>query len=743
MGFVNPPNPPVGATGITFQEIAATPLGHALGEQAAGALAKRLVRHSLDAGVVLFRQGEPGEQLYLVLRGRLGARIAGDGGTTQPLGEIGPGELVGEAALLTGAPRLATVESLEHCVLAALGGDAWRELLCSMPALEAAVSRSVAWRAQASEARHFRPDAGWITTWLAHSTLLAGAEPPAFAALERELMWQVLPGGETLVAEGDVGACMWFVVRGRFLATVRRDDDSVHVVGEIGPGECVGEMALLSDAPRSATVKAVRDAELLRLPKSAFDRLAGAHPQAMLRLSRAVVERFQRALEGRRVRLADRTVAIVPARPDVPLGAFAANLSEQLSRLVRTAVLDGTAHMREEAASAESPPEVLLFVCDASLTPWTERCIRQADDIVIVVRADGDVHVSPLEAAALASARRREAGSHLVLLQGSGAAPHDTDAWLAQRPRLRHHHVRPGRADDHARLARLLAGRAVGVALSGGGARGFAHIGALQALRDAGIPVDMVAGTSMGAMIGALHALGHGPEAMLERCRAWTLERPWGDYTLPLASIVSGGRMRRALARLLGNERIEDLWLPYACVSSNLTRACADTHTRGPLAQRVRASNAVPGLAPPVYVQGEVHVDGGVLDNLPVEALTRMGAGTVIAVDVGTELNVDAPARYLDCPSGWVLLWDGMRGRPKRAAPVFVTLTRAFTLASDGRAREASRKADLTIRPALDGYASSDFDRLDAISDIGLRSARDALARWTARPLNAAREPGP
>ncbi len=743
MRHVNEEKQAGGAGGITPEEIAATPLGHALGAAGSQALAARLRRRTLDAGAVLFRQGDAGEQLYLVLAGRLLATIAGEGGAAQPLGEIGPGELVGESALLTGAPRSATVQSLQACVLAALDAQAWGELRSSLPALEATIARSVAWRARASEARHFRPDAAWIGTWLARSALLAGAEPAALAALERELMWQVVPGGEQLVEEGEPGACMWFVVRGRFLATVRRDGGAVEAVGEIGPGECVGEMALLSDAPRSATVKALRDAELLRLPKSAFDRLAGAHPQAMLRLARAVVARFQRTLEGRHLRPAERTVALVPARPDVPLAPFAATLSEALSELVRTAVLDGTAQAREDAASAEAPPELVLLVCDAEATPWTTRCLRQADELVIVARAGGDAGVSPLEQEALAAARRHEATGHLVLLQEGGAAPRDTEAWLAQRPGLRHHHVRPARADDHARLARRLSGRAVGVALSGGGARGFAHIGALRALHDAGIPVDMVAGTSMGAMIGALHALGHDPQAMLERCRAWTLARPWGDYTLPLASIVRGRRMRDALARLLGRPRIEDLWLPYACVTSNLTRACADAHTRGPLARLVRASNAVPGLAPPVYHQGEVHVDGGVLDNLPVDVLRRMGAGTVIAIDVGTELNVDAPAHFVDCPSGWALLWDGLRGRPKRAAPVFVALTRAFTLASDGRARESARQADLVIRPALDGWTSADFSRIDPISEAGFQATSDALAGWAQRPFSADRTPSP
>jgi predicted acylesterase/phospholipase RssA len=284
---------------------------------------------------------------------------------------------------------------------------------------------------------------------------------------------------------------------------------------------------------------------------------------------------------------------------------------------------------------------------------------------------------------------------------------------------------------DLARLARLLSRKAVGLALSGGGARGFAHIGVLKALDEAGVPVDLVAGTSMGAMIAAVHALGQAPKANLDRCLAWTQEHPWSDYTLPLASIVRGRRMRRALTNLLGNGRIEDLWLPYACITSNLTRATADTHTNGPLVHLVLASNSVPGLAPPVYYQGDVHVDGGVMDNLPVGVLRRMGAGRVIAVDVGTELHVTAPAGLDECPGGSALLWDRLRRRPRQAPPIFVSLTRAFTLASDERAQTAGHEADLALRPPLEGYSSSDFKHIKPIAEIGYRYASRRLAEWS------------
>jgi predicted acylesterase/phospholipase RssA/CRP-like cAMP-binding protein len=719
--------------GITYPEIAATPIGQTLGADDGRAFAGCLERRALEPGEVLFRQGEAGDRLFLVLRGRLRAIAGGESGAEQLLGEIGPGELLGESDLLLGAPRSTSAAAAGPAVVGALGAAAWEDLRAGHPAVAAAVARSLEWTERTSETRRFRPDAAWICAWLGRTELLSGVGAAALQELERELMWETLPGGEVLVRAGEAGDCMWFVVRGRLRASVLQEGGVPRVVGEIGAGECVGEMSLLSGSPRSTTVKAVRDTELLRLPKSAFERLVGTHPETMLGVTRAIVARLQRVLGARAAQPSERTLAVVAGGSDVPLAAFAEALAGELSRLARTVVLDGTAATRDAAAVAGQAPEVVVFVCDPTLTPWSTRCLREADELVVVARADGDAQPGPLEREALAAAGRRDAGCHLVLLHGAGGAPSGTDAWLAARPPLHHHHVRPDRVSDYARLARLLSGRAIGLALSGGGARGFAHIGVLRAIHEAGVPVDLVAGTSMGAMIAAVHALGYAPESVLDRCRAWSRERPWGDFTLPLASIVRGRRVRRALTNLLGHGRIEDLWLPFACVTSNLTRATVDVHTAGPLAQLVLASNSVPGLAPPVCHQGEVHVDGGVMDNLPVAALRRMGAGRVIAVDVGTEIRVATPPEHDECPSGWRILWDGLWGRPKRALPVFLTITRAFTLASDERAHAACRDADLALHPPLGDYASTDFQQIDPIADMAFHYASERLAEWSAR----------
>jgi predicted acylesterase/phospholipase RssA len=259
-------------------------------------------------------------------------------------------------------------------------------------------------------------------------------------------------------------------------------------------------------------------------------------------------------------------------------------------------------------------------------------------------------------------------------------------------------------APEAARLARRLAGRAVGVVLSGGGARGLAHIGVLEALSEAGVVVDRVGGCSMGALVGAQFALGRDPVEIRERCRAELVERnPLGDYTVPRIALTRGRRGRAMLERLLGEARIEDLPRDFFCVSSDLVAGTLAVHREGRLADAVAASVALPGIVPPVRLGGRVLVDGGVLDNLPVGEMAAAGEGPVIAVDV--------TARY----------------DPSARAGIRETLLRTLVLGSSDTSAAAQAHADLVVEPDVAGIGMLDFARLDDLVQRGREGARWAL----------------
>ena len=260
---------------------------------------------------------------------------------------------------------------------------------------------------------------------------------------------------------------------------------------------------------------------------------------------------------------------------------------------------------------------------------------------------------APTEAERALLWRRRSGGSgggapvELALVFDSGASPIGLRAWRDARPDLlRHHCLRLGSREDVERLARRVAGRGVGVVLTGGGGHGLAHLGALRALEDAGVPIDCVGGTSQGALMAALYARHASTTHTLPRVKALAraLRSPrhlLTDLTLPVLSLFSGKGVDAILRAALGEgTRAEDLWLGFFCCSANLTRGRLQTHTQGEVWRCVRASMTVLGLLPPVADEatGDVLVDGGYLNPIPVDVMReKMGVETVIVVDVEDE----------------------------------------------------------------------------------------------------------
>ena len=309
---------------------------------------------------------------------------------------------------------------------------------------------------------------------------------------------------------------------------------------------------------------------------------------------------------------------------------------------------------------------------------------------------------------------------------------------------LRHHHVRWDRYGDVERLARFLGGQAVGIGLGGGGARGFAHIGSLRALEEAGIPVDVVAGTSMGANIAAQAAMGWSPDRMVAvNRRIWIEIAPQKKFTLPVISILGSKKALECGRMMYDDYDIEDLWLPFYCVSSNLTTARPAVHRKGSLLWAVTASSSLPGVAAPVVEGGHLLVDGGLLDNVPTRLLRSWGAGTVIA----SEVTVETDSRFVRdrVPT----TWEAVRSRARRGAlpqdtfpSIAEVAMRAAMLHSTYRQRATIEGADLALRPPVETYRMTDWAALDDLVAAGYAHATEEIAAWRARRASSEPLPG-
>jgi NTE family protein len=317
--------------------------------------------------------------------------------------------------------------------------------------------------------------------------------------------------------------------------------------------------------------------------------------------------------------------------------------------------------------------------------------------------------------------------AEVVLLHRDHIIAGTSRRWLDLRPGLTHYHVR--KTADIARLARMLTGRGLGVVLSGGGARGLAHIGVLRAIREAGITVDSIGGTSIGAIIAAGFASEWTHEEIATRVhRCFVATNPLNDYTLPLVSLVSGRKVSRLLRREFADAAIEDIPLPFFCVSSNLSTGHLAVHRSGEVWRWLRASVAIPGVLPPVVHRGELFVDGATINNLPVDIMREAGLGRVIGVDVGADRVFTTTSVDSDTPPLWNLM-QWFRGRKQRIN-ILQILWRAGMINSAANSISRRELSDLLLQPPLEQIDMLNWRAFDRAVDAGYRYAQARLEGW-------------
>ncbi len=554
--------------------------------------------------------------------------------------------------------------------------------------------------------------------------------------------WVELAAGDTLMTQGEPGNAAYLSLSGRLRVYVAQPDGSSRMVRELGRGEITGEISLYTGAPRSATVVAIRDTVLARIDKPHFDALVSRNPRVSMALTQQIIRRLQ-TQHARQPLPAPVMITLLPVTDGLDLAPLAQRLSALLGRHGRSvciAAADLPAHEDPSAAldALEAAHDFVLLLADPAATDWTRLCIRHSDEILLLADARQPARVHPVEQdCLLARAQRSEAAETLVLLHPEQAAcPQGMRQWVQRRPVTAHVNVRPNRDADLARLARLLARQAVGLVLAGGGARGFAHLGVWKALREHGIEVDCVGGTSMGAVMAALVAADADSPHTLRVAREAFRVNPTGDYNLlPLLSLIKGGRVRavvrRSIQRLMGGPvDIVDLWKNYFCVASNYSRGCEMRLDQGDLAQALLASIAIPGALPPVVRDGELLCDGGTFNNFPADVMRDMrGVGRVIGVDLSARQH--KRLAFDETPGPWALLLDRLRPRAKRRyrLPSLVSyLLNVTILYSMSRQDESRRHTDLYFNPPLFRVGLLQWNRFDAIVRQGEQHAREVLA---------------
>jgi NTE family protein len=559
------------------------------------------------------------------------------------------------------------------------------------------------------------------TDALAGVAIFAGLEPAHREELASRAERLRVRAGEWVFRQGDEADALYVVLSGRLEAVI---EAPLRVLRVLGRGSAVGELALLNGSLRSASVRARRDTELLRLSEERVSALLAEEPSFAISVTRWLATQLQASqdLDPEPSPLPE-TIGVVshaggPSAREVA-GVLAELLGEQHTALLSAGDVEIEEHATVLDRAERENDQVLLAAEASDSAEWRAFCLRQADRELVVAEGPPPRSGDP--------ASNGNAPPDLLLAgtAAKGALGAWIDALGARSGRL------VGAPGDWRRslapIARSLTGRSTGLVLSGGGARGFAHIGVMQALRDAGVTIDRVAGVSMGAVVGAQVAMGLDPDSIRRNCDAeFVRGNPMGDYTLPVVSLVRGRRAEAMVRRTFGEALIEELPLEFICASCDLVTSELHLHRRGPVFEAVGASFCLPGIGPPVSLGRRLLVDGGVLNNLPVQPLASTGEGPVIASDVTAMFQVPNRRRLAGAARTKVRAAVLGRGSevPLRLPEVIV---RSMTLGSTETVAQAEAHADLVIRPEVSRVGMMAFDQIEQLVQAGRDAAMSAL----------------
>ncbi|KAL0979156.1 hypothetical protein UPYG_G00181440 [Umbra pygmaea] len=740
-------------------------LQHLIQLQDPSLLEGRVTLRQVKAGCVVNSQGDQDVSVQFVISGLLHVyqRMI-DREEDTLLFLTHPGEMVGHLAVLTGEPLIFSVRAHRDCTFLSISKAAFYEIMREEPRVVLNVAHTVVKRVS-----------GFVRQ------------------IDFALDWMAVEAGRAVYRQGDKSDSTFIVLSGRLRSVIAKDNGKKELAGEYGRGDFIGVVEALTHMNRATTVHAIRDSELAKLPEGALSSIKRRYPQVVTRLIHLLGQKILGNMQQVKGPLATgglalhtptskwdsgnpasnlSTVTILPVSEEVPITAFTLELQHALSAIGPTLLLTSdTIKQRLGAAALDSVHEyrlsswlgqqedihrIVLYQSDYTLTPWTQRSIRQADCIIIVGLGEAEPTVGELERMLESSAVRAQ--KQLVLLhREDGPPPQGTVEWLNMRSWIsKHLHLScphrvfskksfpklkpPDRHSDFSRLARVLTGNSIALVLGGGGARGCSQVGILKALNEAGIPVDMVGGTSIGSLMGALYAEEKSSCRMRVRAREWAMDmgsffKKVFDLTYPVTSMFSGASFNNSTSAVFKDKQIEDLWIPYFSITTDITASSMRVHTDGSLWRYVRASMSLSGYLPPLCdpKDGHLLMDGGYINNLPADVARSMGAKVVLAIDVGSQDETNL-TNYGDSLSGWWLLWKRFNPLAEKVQVLnMAEIQTRLAYVCCVRQLESVKDSEYCeyIRPPIDRYGTLDFGKFDEIAEVGYQHGKTVFDVWS------------
>lgn len=732
-----------------MRQLKKLPLVQSITPERWGRLAPLISFVNIAEGEVLFSAGRESQNLYLVVEGEIGLYMpCSASGETYYLQSRKKGDTAGDFAVLNAGEHLVSAIAVKKSRVALfpryavdLLADINSGILAHVYDVAADLSRRV------TLARSFLELFGDISK-STMDNLLDHSE------------FRHYRSGQVLFKQGEPADGLYVVVSGKLIVETVNFAGERRRMAEVQAPETVGELALLADTERSATVTAARESTIAFLSRKNFDDLIAPQATMLMRLSRLVVRRHLANVRQDTVSTADRNFVLIPLDSRLPLRRFVHLLKGSLRELGSTLSLDarsfdtlygktGASQTRfddvfnsaiaEWFDDKENRFDSLLYVADREWSPWTQRCVNRADRIVLVANAN------PENSAAIRDIERQldsvfgrakiRPRLDLVLLHDRDTKyPKGTARWLNIRLLDTFYHVRMNDKAHFNRLARRLRNVARGIVFSGGGARGYAHLGVQRLIEEEDIDIDYIGGSSMGGLLGAAMAMGNNHEAIRKLSASFANKSALFDYTLPLASLMKSAKLTHFCKTVYKSVNIEDLWIPFFCVSSNLADGREVIHDQGPLWVIVRSTISLPGVFSPVPTSnGDLLIDGAVLNTFPVDIMLKRlgGKGKIIGVNVS---DIPEQYNYYDFGtslSGWQVLLSRLNPLVEtiRIPRIAETLLRATDIKGIEQLNDARNSLEILVEPNVRSIALLDFKSYSNISNIGYEEAKKVFSR--------------
>lgn len=579
-----------------------------------------------------------------------------------------------------------------------------------------------------------------LIKFIQQSKIFSGLDQTVCENLLSRLKIIQINQGEILFSQGEASDGLYILIEGHLIATLKTQENKQKIIGIIEKGETVGEMGALSRQPRSLTVLATSDSILFKLTHDELEAFFKQHPKLIFHIIDIIISRSQTTIKILSEKRMFKHIALIQGNPHAPIHIFINNLQKYISSKSNIVLItDPQLDLAKQITAAEEKDKILIFL----LTPENKKSLGAKIDhivgIYIIVDGDKRPHLSKFVLEMLKGDNAHFITQYELILmhENNIDLPINTIEWLKLANFTLHHHIRIEAPTGYQRLIRMIRGKSVGLVFGGGGGKAWTVIGALKAIKEFNIPIDAIGGTSAGAILAGTYALYDNIEETLINFykHAETAKNPFNffELTWPLISLWSSNRFSKNLIELFNQKKIEDLWITFFAISCNLNTGKEIIHRRGSLFEAVRSSSSIPGIIPPMVLNNQLHVDGGLLNNLPVDIMKSiLGIESIIIAVSLTNIGEDSQ-RYNFPP---ILPFKvGLLRKLKLAyldykfPPYVSTFLNSLLMGSYSKEKFNKISADILINPDLKMFGAFNYEIKNAnkLVDIGYQETKKAL----------------